>query len=252
MGSKINRLLQDWLPHVVGTQRWLTSKGVDYRLADKYVRSGWLKRLGHGAYVRAGSSVDWPGAVHALQTQLGLDVHPGAITAVELRGYAHYLPLGGGREVVLFARAKTKLPAWFNNHPWSQSVRLVSSGIFTHDKDAVSMIKVEDVELAVATLEQAAFEMMTLVPKQQSLEEALLIMESLTSLRPSVVQRLLETGRSVKAKRLFMHAAERMNHSWLNDLALSQVDFGSGKRTIHPGGRLDKKYNLVVADTNHP
>ena len=83
MESKINRLLQDWPPHVVGTQRWLTSKGVDYRLADKYVRSGWLKRFGHGAYIRAGSSVDWPGAVHALQTQLGLDIHPGAITAFE-------------------------------------------------------------------------------------------------------------------------------------------------------------------------
>lgn len=251
MESKINRLLQDWPPHVVGTQRWLTSKGVDYRLTDKYVRSGWLKRLGHGAYVRAGSSVDWPGAVHALQTQLGLDVHPGAITAFELRGYAHYLALGG-REVILFAKAKTKLPSWFNNHPWSQPVRLVSSGIFTHSKDTVSMIKVEDVELAVATLEQAAFEMMTLVPKQQSFEEALQIMESLTSLRPSVVQRLLETCRSVQAKRLFMHAAERMNHPWLGDLDLSHVDFGSGKRTIHPGGCLDKKYNLVVADTNHP
>ncbi|VAW79982.1 hypothetical protein MNBD_GAMMA13-2061 [hydrothermal vent metagenome] len=251
MESKINRLLQDWPPHVVGTQRWLTSKGVDYRLADKYVRSGWLKRLGHGAYVRAGSSVDWPGAVHALQTQLGLDIHPGAITAFELRGYAHYLALGG-REVVLFATAKTKLPAWFNNHPWSQPVRLVSSGMFTNDKDSVSMVKVEDVELAVATLERAAFEMMTLVPKQQSFEEALQIMESLTSLRPRVVQRLLETCRSVKAKRLFMVAAERMNHPWLDDLDLSHIDFGSGKRTIHPGGRLDKKYNLVVADTNHP
>ena len=29
---------------------------------------------------------------------------------------------------------------------------------------------------------------------------------------------------------------------------LSKVDFGSGRRTIHPGGSLDKKYDLVVAD----
>jgi hypothetical protein len=55
----------------------------------------------------------------------------------------------------------------------------------------------------------------------------------------------------VKAKRLFMVAAERMNHPWLDGLDLSGVDFGTGKRTIHPGGRLDKKYNLVVADTDH-
>lgn len=249
MGSKINLLLQDWPQHTVGTQRWLNSKGIDYRLADKYVRSGWLNRLGHGAYIRAGSTVDWPGAVHALQTQLGLDVHPGAITAFELRGYAHYLALGG-REVVLFAQAKVKLPSWFSNHRWSQPVRLVTCGSFVNDKDAVSKVRIEDVELAVATLERAAFEMMHLVPMQQSFEEALQVMESLTALRPDVVQRLLETCRSVKAKRLFMHTAERMNHPWLDGLDLSRVDFGTGKRTIHPGGRLDKKYSLVVADTN--
>jgi len=249
MGSKINQLLQDWPPRVVGTQRWLNDKGVDYRLADKYVRSGWLKRLGHGAYVRAGSAIDWPGAVHALQTQLGLHIHPGAITAFELRGYAHYLALGG-REVVLFGKAGTKLPSWFRNHCWSQPVTFVTSSIFAGDGDTVSWLKFEEVELAVATLERAAFEMMHLIPKRQSYEEALQVMESLSALRPDVVQRLLESCGSVKTKRLFMHAAEQQKHPWLDRLDLSRVDFGSGKRTIHPGGSLDKKYDLVVSDTS--
>lgn len=250
MGSKINQLLQEWPAGAVGTQRWLNSKGIDYRLADKYVRSGWLERLGHGAYTRPGSPVDWPGAVHALQTQLDLDVHPGAITAFELRGYAHYLALNG-REVVLFGKAGTKLPSWFSSHRWSQPVTLVTSRIFGDNEDRVSMVKIDHIQLAVATLEQAAFEMMYLVPKRQSYEEALQVMESLTSLRPKVVQQLLENCRSVKAKRLFMHVAEAMNHPWLGSLDLSRVDFGSGKRTIHPGGRLDRRYNLVVADTNY-
>ncbi|MBK9665058.1 MAG: AbiEi antitoxin N-terminal domain-containing protein [Gammaproteobacteria bacterium] len=30
-------------------QCWLSSLGVDRRLADKYAQSGWLERLGHGA-----------------------------------------------------------------------------------------------------------------------------------------------------------------------------------------------------------
>lgn len=93
--------------------------------------------------------------------------------------------------------------------------------------------------------------MMHLVPKQQSFEEALQVTESLTSLLPRVVQQLLERCRSVKNRRLFMYAAERLNQPWLDDLNLSGIDFGTGKRTIHPGGRLNKKYNLVVADTNH-
>ena len=46
---------------------------------------------------------------------------------------------------------------------------------------------------------------------------------------------LLESCSSVKIKRLFMHAAEQLNHPWLSRLDLSNVDFGSGKRTIHAG-----------------
>ena len=45
-----------------------------------------------------------------------------------------------------------------------------------------------------------------------------------------------------------MHAAEQMDHPWLSRLDMSKVNFGSGRRTIHTGGRLDKKDNLVVAD----
>ena len=121
MGSKLNQLLQQWPPATVATLRWLSSLGVDRRLADKYVQSGWLQRLSHGAYKRAGATVDWAGAVHALQTQLGVAVHPGGISAIELRGYAHYLAFGT-REVVLFGHPGTKLPAWFEAHSWSRPV----------------------------------------------------------------------------------------------------------------------------------
>ena len=247
MGSKINHLLQQWPPGTVATLRWLSSRGVDRRLADKYVQSGWLERLGHGAYKRAGATVDWAGAVHALQTQLGLAVHPGGITAIELRGYTHYLAFGA-REVVLFGNPGTKLPAWFKDHVWSRPVTLVTTGVFAGTEKTTSTLKVDVVELEVATLEQAAFEMMYLVPKRQAYEEAFQVMESLPSLRPQVVQHLLEECTSVKTKRLFMHAAERANHPWLKRLDLSTVDFGAGRRTIHAGGRLDKKYDLVVAD----
>lgn len=247
MGSKINQLLQQWPSGKVATLRWLNNLGVDRRLADKYVQSGWLERLGHGAYKRAGATVDWVGAVQALQTQLALAVHPGGITAIELRGYSHYVAFDA-REVMLFGNPGTKLPAWFEAHAWSRPVTLVTTGVFAGTEKTTSTLPVDNVDLQVATLEQAAFEMMYLVPKRQSFEEAFQVMESLTSLRPQVVQQLLVCCASVKTKRLFMHAAERANHAWLKHLDLSKVDFGSGRRTIHPGGSLDKKYDLVVAD----
>ncbi|MCY3821804.1 MAG: type IV toxin-antitoxin system AbiEi family antitoxin domain-containing protein [Gammaproteobacteria bacterium] len=247
MSSKINQLLQQWRPGTVGTLRWMQRRGVDRRLADKYLRSGWLERFGHGAYKRAGDTVDWAGAVYALQNQLDLDLHPGGMTAIELRGYAHYLAFGQ-RQVFLFGGPGTRLPAWFEGHRWSRPVTLVTTGVFSGNARTTSLLQVDQVELDVATLEQAAFEMVYLLPKRQSYEEAVQVVESITSPRPQLIQRLLENCSSVKTKRLFMHAAERSKHPWLKRLDLSKVDFGSGRRTIHPGGRLDSKYDLVVDD----
>jgi hypothetical protein len=249
MATKINQLVQLFSPDTVATVPWLARQGIDRRLADKYVRSGWLQRLGHGAYQRTGATVDWPGALHTLQTQLGLAVHPGAITAFELRGYAQYLAVAtGGRPVVLFGRPGTKLPAWFTGHQWSRPVQLVTTGALPHDDGEASPVRVDGIQLSVATPERAAFELMYLVPQRQAYEEALQVMESLTTLRPQVVQQLLMACTSVKTKRLFMHAAERLQLPWLQQLDLSRVDFGAGRRTIHAGGRLDSKYDLVVDD----
>lgn len=78
---KINHLLADWPSGVVATQAWLHQHGVGSSLARKYQQSGWLERVGHGAWQRCGDSIDWQ-------------------AALALQGYSHYLPLG--REVVSF------------------------------------------------------------------------------------------------------------------------------------------------------
>ena len=249
MASKINQLLQNWPNNTVATARWLRSEGVDHRLADKYVRSGWLVRLAHGAYIRAGSDIDWPSGVYALQNQLGLGIHIGAITALELRGYTHYLALRG-REVILFGHSGVKLPKWFIQHHWSQPVKFITSNTFQNGVEYTSVLKMDGIELITSSLEQAVLEMMYLVPDRQSYEEAVRIMESLTTLRPNIVQELLESCSSVKTKRLFMHVAELCELPWLSQLELSRVNFGSGRRSIHTGGKLYSKYNLVVADSD--
>ena len=248
MPTKINKLLQKWPNNTVATARWLKRQGVDHRLASKYVQSGWLTRLGHGAYIRTGSSVNWTGGIHALQTQLGLDIHIGAISALDLRGYAHYLALGG-RPVVLFGNPGTKLPAWFSTHQWSQPIIFITTGVFQSCNDYSSTLDIDGIELAAAPLERAAIEMLYLVPKRQSYEEAVQIMATLTTLRPNVVQQLLNECTSVKAKRLFMHIAEQLRLPCLSHIDLSTVNFGSGRRSIHTGGKLMHKYELIIDDT---
>jgi hypothetical protein len=89
-------------------------------------------------------------------------------------------------------------------------------------------------------------EVLYLVPAKESFEEASMLMEGLTTLRPRLVQSLLEHCQSVKVKRLFMYLAESHNHAWVRKLDLSKVDFGKGKRMIVKGGRLNTKYNITV------
>ena len=73
-------------------------------------------------------------------------------------------------------------------------------------------------------------------------------MEGLTTLRPRVVQSLLENCVSVKVKRLFMLLAENCKHLG-RKVDLAKVDFGKGKRTLVKGGRFDPKYKITVPNT---
>ncbi|NIS60312.1 MAG: hypothetical protein GTO13_06335, partial [Proteobacteria bacterium] len=72
----------------------------------------WIQSFGRGAYTLFGDKVEWPGALYALQTQLGLNIHAGGKTALELKGYAHYLPPQQGR-IFLYGSQGQTLPAWF-------------------------------------------------------------------------------------------------------------------------------------------
>ena len=77
-------------------------------------------------------------------------------------------------------------------------------------------------------------------------EGAQLLMEGLATLRPALVQELLESCRSVKVKRLFMHLAEKSGHPWVEELDRAKINFGKGKRVVVAGGRFDSKYGITV------
>jgi hypothetical protein len=104
-------------------------------------------------------------------------------------------------------------------------------------------------ELAVriSAPERAALEFLhTLKPSDSEYEHADLIFEGLRTLRPELVQSLLEGCTSVKVKRLFLHFAEKHQHPWLKRVALAKISLGTGKRVLVAGGRLDPKYLITV------
>ena len=197
--------------------------------------------------MRAGDAVEWSGGLHALQEQMKLSVHAGGKTALQMQGYAHFLPMGKGESVSLFGSPGTRLPAWFRQYDWGPKLRYTTTKVFSEDPDA-GLTKKEPATYAitVSAPERAIMEVLYLVPAEESFEEAGLLMEGLTTLRPRLVQSLLEQCRSVKVKRLFMFLAEACNHAWVKKLDLSKVDFGKGKRMIVKGGQFNPRYNVYV------
>jgi len=234
----------------VAVQAWLQKQGIYRQLAESYLQGGWVKRIGQGAYIQVSDTVNWTGALYALQFELTMKVHVAAIIALELQGYAHFLPLGKGHPVWLFkdAQETRSLPHWFLT--WANAevaFNVVTRKLFEANwRLGLTEKTFGEYSVYLSCPERAIMEYLDLVPQQQTLEQGYLLMENLQTLRPKMVQELLENCTSVKVKRLFMHAAEREGLSWVKKLDLTNVDFGSGKRVIGVGGKLDSKYNLSV------
>ena len=247
--SKINQLLRKWPSGAVAVLPWLENQGAYQQLVHEYEKTSWIRRLGQGAYAKADDKVEWTGGLYAIQEQMGLPIHAGGKTALQMQGYAHFLPLGKGATVSLFGLPDVKLPAWFKQYRWGVKVRYVTTNLFTGEANqGLTKKEIGVYSVSVSAPERAMMEVLYLVPREESYEEATLLMEGLTTLRPRLVQTLLEHCASVKVKRLFMVLAESCQHPWVKRLDLSKVDFGKGKRMLVRGGRFDAKYNISVPD----
>jgi hypothetical protein len=249
-GSKINQLLKVWPSGTVAVLPWLEKQGVYQQLVHEYEKTSWVRRVGRGAYTRAGDKVEWTGGLYAIQEQVGFPVHAGGKTALQMHGYAHFLPMGKGTLVSLFGLPGVKLPTWFTQYRWGVKIRYTTTNLLPGEADhGLTRKDMGPYALTLSTPERAMMEVLYGVPHEESYEEAKLLMEGLTTLRAQVVQLLLERCASVKVKRLFMVLAESSSHTWVKKLDLSKVNFGRGKRMLVKGGRLDSKYNITVPDT---
>ena len=151
------------------------------------------------------------------------------------------------RSIVLFGSKNEKLPEWFKSYKWEVAVRYVMTGLFGKDTGlGLTTYNSGNYEIKISSSERAALELCYDVPMRESFDELDQIMSGLTTLRPSMVQELLEKCGSVKTKRLFMYLAEKHNHAWVKKLNLDKVNFGTGKRSLCNNGYYDSKYKIVV------
>jgi hypothetical protein len=243
-GTKINNLLQHWPKGTVATSSWLKEQGVSSLLKQKYQHTQWLESIGYGAVIRKGDTVNWQGALYALQEQLHIAIHVGGKSALELQGYAHFIKLGASA-LHLYSQYGKKLPVWFTTHKWDGEIKIHKTG-FLATREGLTSHQEANFLLQISTPERAFLETLYLVPQAQDIQECYYLLENMIDLRPSVLQRLLEKTTSVKVKRLFFFLADKVNHPWLNQLDKTKISLGSGKRKIVEGGVLDKEYLITV------
>ncbi len=247
MKTKINQLLMQWPKGAVATSPWLYKHGVSRQLARRYGASGWIQSIGRGAFLRTGDTVDWLGGVYSLQTQLGLSVYAGGGTALSLNGLGHYLPLGVDSVVTLFSEPREKLPEWFIQRAWGVRIRHHSLRLFeSADPVGFTELKSGEFSVRISAPERAILEVLILATTNDAITHAVELISGLSTLRPAVLQSLLESCRSVKVKRLFLWAAESAGHEWVSRLSPERLDLGKGKRSLYRGGQYDPKYRITV------
>jgi hypothetical protein len=244
--TKINQLLQKLPSGALFFSSWMKENGISYELQRRYRDSEWLTPVGTGVMARAGEKPTIYGAISSLNKQTGKHFYVGGLSALELAGYSHFVPMG--RQVVYIGYPKSEwIPAWFKKHDWGVDLLCVTSEYFNSDTGITTMLQ-GAFEILVSTPERAFMECLNLSPRQYNLMDLYYVMEQLTALRPGMVQALLEQNTSVKMKRLFLYMAEKAGHAWFSDLNLQNVDTGSGKREIVPNGVYDNKYQIVIPE----
>ncbi len=253
-GQKLNRLVRLLADGALASTSWLISQGFSTDRLSRYAARDWLESPAHGVYRRPGSQLKWQEVVVALYREGVPGVHVGGLNALELRGYAHFLKPRGLGTVHLYS--DKPLPGWL------QKLRL--KGRFVEHRNRLFPPEVSALEtvawgardelLPYARPEQAILEFLDLVPKQQSLEHAVLLMEGLVDLNSNRLVKLLAASRSVKVKRLFLALASRQSFQWVKPVVAAadagKIDLGKGKRSLVSGGKLHPKYLITLPDAS--
>jgi hypothetical protein len=242
-----NESLEKILPEgLVIDRAWLNAQGVSRSSIDYYLRAGRLEAVARGAYRRPGPALKWEHLVYSLQ-ELGYPIHVGGRAALDLQGYTHYLSMSGEQQIDLYGVRHIPSSLLTNSAPIKLEMHSVE--LFSElPAEAVTTKPFGhwDWPIRYATPELALLELLAAVGKEADFSVMDKFFESAVTLRPSLVNKLLNVCTQVKAKRLFLWFATRHNHTWLKQIDISKVNLGSGKRVIVTGGTLDKQYQITV------
>ena len=241
--NKINRLLQDYYPGKLYFSVNLKQHGYSDQLLKQYRNSGWLTALSKGVMYRTGDKLLSFPALASYNQQMEKSFHVAAHSALELKGFNHYVPMG--KPVLMIGHPKQQtIPDWMKENNFDMTLKFFSTETFS--KPQLSTSKLDGLNLLVSTPEQAFFECLLLSPKQYAFMDLFYVMEQLTTLRPEILQDLLENTDNLKVKRLFLYMAEKAGHYWFDLLDANKIDIGTAKHQLTKNGVYIPKYKITV------
>lgn len=257
-GQKLKRVLDRVPPGFLVDSRWLNANDVARSSAHDYDREQWLNRVVRGVYRRpypradAQDVRDWKIPVLSAQWIMEYDFHVGGMSALTLEGHEHYLGFGGSPNVYLYGNA----PKWLLKLSLDAHFHLRRRQLFDSRRTGVDNLDFDpnaadapspwSWPLRRSTLERAILEALNELPDQESFHNIDMAFQSLTTLRPGRLTKLLKLCKSVKVKRLFFLFADRHQHRWLAHINRSEIDLGSGPRALVEDGRYSAEYQLMV------
>ena len=240
--SRLNQLLLLGIPKGLYFSEWLKMKGYSDQLLKKYRESGWLTSLAKGVMYRTGSSLSAYAALACYNKQLGKQFRIAAHSALELWGFNHYVPMG--KPILMVTYPKQSIPEWIRSDIFDRTIKPFYTDAFSEIQ--ATTIHIEDLDLLASTPEQAFLECLFLAPQQYSYMDLFYIMEQLTTLRPEIMQRLLETTKSFRIKRMFLYMADKAEHDWLPMLDVNKITLGTSKLQLVEGGTYIAKYKITI------
>ncbi len=184
--------------------------GISSALAQYYVKSGWLEKLGRGVFMFPGDELTRDSTVKFLESRIP-GLHVAAKTALAIHGYRQNL---AHREtVILWGEKRATLPEWFS---LKFPARYNSYPLFKDDTTQVPR-RESQYGPRVSAPERALLEMLSEVGVHQEVDEAKGIMENVRHLRMHELAVLLTNCRMVKAVRLCVNWSNELELPWAEE-----------------------------------
>lgn len=221
---------------------WLIEHGYSKQLLNRYRSSGWLSSLCKGVMYRTGDKLSAFGALQSFNEQMGKSFRIAAHSALELWGFNHYVPMG--KPLLMVSTASGKMPQWMKYDAFDREFKFFTTEVFISAQ--ITTLTYLNWRLLISSPEQAFMECLLLAPRQYDYMDLFYIMEQLTTLRPDIVQSLLETTKNYKIKRLFLYMAEKAGHYWFDELNLANIDLGTHKLQLVKSGVYINKYKMTI------